>query len=84
MFGVAGKAGGASISVAPWSDVLFKADFSGMASVGVWSAVFTMTMVIVFETVGLTNAQVMQLKLTEKLPRILKASSLTAFLSGLF
>ncbi|EAH1842502.1 NCS2 family permease [Listeria monocytogenes] len=84
MFGVAGKAGGASISVAPWSDVLFKADFSGMASVGFWSAVFTMTMVIVFETVGLTNGQVRQLKQTEKLPRILKASSLTAFLSGLF
>ncbi|HAB9995129.1 TPA_asm: NCS2 family permease [Listeria monocytogenes] len=84
MFGVAGKAGGASISVAPWSDVLFKADFSGIASVGFWSAVFTMTMVIVFETVGLTNGQVRQLKQTEKLPRILKASSLTAFLSGLF
>lgn len=38
-----------------------------------------MTMVIVFETVGLTNGQVRQLKQTEKLPRILKASSLTAF-----
>ncbi|PZG53435.1 permease [Listeria ivanovii] len=74
----------ATISVAPWSDVLFQADFSGMASISFWSAVFTMTMVIVFETVGLTNGQVRQLKQTEKLPRILKASSVTAFLSGLF
>ncbi|MBC1934176.1 NCS2 family permease [Listeria seeligeri] len=84
LFGITNTTSAANLSVAPWSDVLFKGDFSGMASINFWSAVFTMTMVIVFETVGLTNGQVRQLKQTEKLPRVLKASSFTVFLSGLF
>ncbi|MDT0110120.1 NCS2 family permease [Listeria booriae] len=84
LFGVHGEVSKDALSLAPWKDVLFQADFSGVGQVAFWTSVFSLTMVLVFETVGLTYGQTKQLGQTEKLPRVLQASSFTAFLSGLF
>ncbi|MBA3925056.1 NCS2 family permease [Listeria rustica] len=84
LFGVHGEVSKDAMSLAPWKDVLFQADFSGVGQVAFWTSVFSLTMVLVFETVGLTFGQTKQLGQTEKLPRVLQASSFTAFLSGLF
>ncbi|WP_163653987.1 NCS2 family permease [Listeria sp. PSOL-1] len=84
LFGVNGKVTHGSLSLAPFKEVFLRADFSGMASISFWTGVFSMTMVVVFETVGLTYGQTRQLKKEEKLPRVLQVSSFTVFLSGLF
>lgn len=84
LLGVTGKVETGSLSILPFQDVFFKADFHGLGDLVFWNAVFTMTMVLVFETVGLTNGQVSVLKQEEKWGRILKASSVTTFISGIF
>lgn len=82
--GIRNKAEMNAISLAPFREVFGQLDFSHLGDLSFWSAVFTMTMVIVFETVGLTNGQMRQLKREEALPRVLRASSVTAFFSGIF
>ncbi|MDS0525725.1 NCS2 family permease [Clostridium sp. SHJSY1] len=84
LLGVTGKVETSNLSILPFQDVFLKADFTGVTDLVFWNAVFTMTMVLVFETVGLTNGQVSVLKQEEKWGRILKASSITTFISGIF
>ncbi|WP_239254427.1 NCS2 family permease [Listeria ilorinensis] len=84
LFGVNGQIGQMTLSLAPLKEVFFAFDFRGVTNIVFWSGVFTMTMVIVFETVGLTFGQTKQLKREKALPNVLRASSITVFLSGLF
>lgn len=83
-FGIRSTSAVSGISLKPISTVFGHLDFSHIGNVSFWSAVFTMTMVIVFETVGLTNGQTRQLKQEQALPRVLRASSITVFFSGIF
>lgn len=83
-FGINGKISAGALSLSPFKEVFFKLDFSGITEVAFWSGVFSLTMVVVFETVGLTYGQVRQLKHEERLPRVIQASSVTVFLSGIF
>lgn len=58
-------------------------DFSGILDVTFWTGVFSLTMVVVFETVGLTYGQVRQLKHEERLGKVLQVSAITVFFSGM-
>lgn len=51
-FGVHGEVSKDSLSLAPWKDVLFQADFTGVSQIAFWTSVFSLTMVLVFETVA--------------------------------
>lgn len=84
LFGVNGKfTGAASLSFEPLKKVFMQMDFSGIADVAFWSGVFSLTMVVVFETVGLTFGQTRQLGHEERLGKVLQTSSVMVFLSGI-
>ncbi|MEO3945833.1 NCS2 family permease [Gorillibacterium sp. CAU 1737] len=71
----------------PWSaygEVFGQFSFKGLPVATLAVAVFSMTLVLVFESVGLVNAQLKMSGKPERFRRSMQASSFTVLLSGLF
>ncbi|MFY4773530.1 NCS2 family permease [Metabacillus sp. RGM 3146] len=72
-------------SGSPFSDyfhVFGALSFHSLLQFGFWAAVFSLTMVIVFENVGLVHGHVGMINRPDKFKKALQANALSAFLSG--
>lgn len=58
--------------------------FGNIASTTFWIAVFSLTMVLVFENIGLISGQLGQLNQHEKYGKAFRVTSISAVLSGIF
>ncbi|WP_203333789.1 NCS2 family permease [Planococcus beigongshangi] len=58
--------------------------FSSFLTMGFWVAVFSLTMVLVFENIGLVHGQVNFIDRPEKYSRAFQATSISSMASGLF
>ncbi|WP_018924761.1 NCS2 family permease [Salsuginibacillus kocurii] len=70
-----------NISFEGYSSILTSAEFSGVWQVPFWTALFSLTMLIVFETLGLLHGLLPENKSST---RAYQASSTTALMSGVF
>lgn len=77
------KAGSGSSS-SNYGTVFGAMSFSSMTSITFWIAVFSLTMVLVFENIGLISGQLGQLKQTDKYNKAFRVTSISAMLSGIF
>lgn len=74
-----------NFSLGAYKDVFLKADFSSIASINFWIAVFSLTLVLVFENLGLLHGQInIMLKEPKKFKNAFKSCSLSAITCGLF
>ena len=67
-----------------YSDVFAAFSFEEAGHLNFWMAVFAMTMVLVFENIGLVHGHVSSIGKPEKYRRSLQATSISTMLSGLF
>ncbi|WP_110111757.1 NCS2 family permease [Bacillus sp. CGMCC 1.16541] len=58
--------------------------FTALGEVAFWAAVFSLTMVIVFENIGLIHGQLGMMNQNEKFPRAFQANAVSAITCGLF
>ncbi len=73
------------ISLSEYTTVLMSFDFGSIASIPFWTATFSVTLVLVFENIGLLHSQVDgMLKAPEKNTKSLRAVSLATIACGLF
>lgn len=71
-------------SLSDYSEVFGAMSFDHILSLAFWIAVFSLTMVLVFENIGLVSSQVSFINRSEKFMRAFQANSISAMLSGLF
>ncbi|PLR78399.1 permease [Bacillus sp. V3-13] len=67
-----------------YSTVFASFSFDGLLSFTFWVAVFSLTMVLVFENIGLVHGHVNFIGSPEKFTRAFQANAISALLSGLF
>jgi AGZA family xanthine/uracil permease-like MFS transporter len=79
-----GQMDGASIDASGAFSVFGALSFDGFLSMTFWIAVFSLTMVLVFENIGLVHGQVNFIERPEKFSRAFQATSLSAMASGIF
>lgn len=75
---------GFGLSTTDYAGVFAGMSFNKITSTVFWAAVFSLTMVLVFENIGLVSGQVKQAKQEEKYGRSMKSVSISAMLSGFF
>lgn len=75
---------GSSIDASEAFAVFGALSFDGILSMGFWIAVFSLTMVIVFENIGTVQGQVSFVERPEKFGRAFQATSVSAMASGIF
>ncbi|KRU24543.1 xanthine/uracil/vitamin C permease [Clostridium sporogenes] len=74
-----------NFSLGAYKEVFFKMDFSSATSITFWIAVFSLTLVLVFENLGLLHAHInVMLKEENKFKTSFKACSLSAITCGFF
>lgn len=73
-----------SIDAAEAFAVFGALSFGNMLSMTFWVAVFSLTMVLVFENIGLVHGQVAFIERPEKFGRAFQATSVSAMTSGIF
>ncbi|ANU09726.1 permease [Planococcus antarcticus DSM 14505] len=73
-----------SINVAEAFAVFGALSFGNILSMTFWVAVFSLTMVLVFENIGLVHGQVAFIERPEKFGRAFQATSVSAMTSGVF
>ena len=73
-----------SFSLSDYMDVFGAMSFDNILSITFWIAVFSLTMVLVFENIGIIHGQVSFVNRPEKFARAFQATSISAMLSGLF
>lgn len=73
-----------SFSLAGYGAVFAELSFGGIASLAFWIAVFSMTMVLVFENLGLVHGHLQMTGHPEKSKRAIQANAVSALSSGLF
>lgn len=73
-----------SFNVADYMEVFGAMSFDSIVSLTFWIAVFSLTMVLVFENIGLVHGHVTFLKKPERFKRAFQANSISAMLSGVF
>lgn len=73
-----------TISLFDYQDVFGHLSFHGILHFPFWIAVFSMTMVLVFENIGLVQGHVQFLKQPEKDKKMLQATALSTLFSGVF
>ena len=73
-----------SFSLSDYMDVFGAMSFDNILSITFWIAVFSLTMVLVFENIGLIHGQVSFVHRSEKFARAFQATSISVMLSGLF
>lgn len=72
-------------SLSSYKQVFLTMDFSNIASLSFWIAVFSLTLVLVFENLGLLHGQInVMLKAPDKYKRSFKACALSAITCGVF
>ncbi|WP_374020469.1 NCS2 family permease [Paenibacillus thiaminolyticus] len=87
LFGAAptnAAAGGGGFSWSTYGDVFGQLTVKGLPVMTLIVAVFSLTLVIVFESVGLINAQLNMSGRQERFQRVVQANAATVFLSGIF
>ncbi len=77
-------AGETAFSFGGYMEVFGAMSFENILSLTFWIAVFLITMVLVFENIGLTHGHVNFINRPEKFARAFQANSVSAALSGLF
>ncbi|MCJ7842388.1 NCS2 family permease [Lederbergia sp. NSJ-179] len=75
---------GFGISSGDYGSVFGAMTFGSMTSITFWIAVFSLTMVLVFENIGLISGQLGQLNQNEKYGKAFRVTSISAVLSGIF
>ncbi|MRX73767.1 NCS2 family permease [Bacillus lacus] len=75
---------GEAFSAADYFNVFGALSFQAIWEIPFWIAVFSLTMVIVFENIGLVNGHVNMIQKPERYKRSLQANSLSAISSGVF
>lgn len=75
---------GGNFSVSDYMDVFGAMSFDNILSLTFWTAVFSLTMVLVFENIGLVSGHVSFINRSEKFARAFQATSISSMLSGLF
>ncbi|MDN3436872.1 NCS2 family permease [Planococcus sp. APC 3900] len=73
-----------SITAAEAFEVFGALSFGNILSMTFWVAVFSLTMVLVFENIGLVHGQVAFIERPEKFGRAFQATSVSAMTSGIF
>lgn len=76
-------AGGGGFSWSTYGDVFGQLTVKGLSVMTLIVAVFSLTLVIVFESVGLINAQLNMSGRQERFQRVVQANAATVFLSGI-
>ncbi|WP_226530200.1 NCS2 family permease [Metabacillus niabensis] len=67
-----------------YKDVLFAMSFSRIVDLAFWTATFSLTMVIVFENIGLVFGQVHMINRPDRYKRSFQANALSTITSGIF
>ncbi|GAA2705200.1 NCS2 family permease [Aeromicrobium ponti] len=75
---------GKSFSISDYMEVFGAMSFENVLSITFWIAVFSLTMVLVFENIGLVHGHVGFIKRPEQFTRAFQANSVSALLSGIF
>ncbi|KAA0546163.1 NCS2 family permease [Bacillus sp. BGMRC 2118] len=78
------KTAGEEFSLVDYMEVFGAMSFSKILSSTFWIAVFSLTMVIVFENIGLVHGHVASIERNEKFARAFQMNSISAMLSGVF
>lgn len=73
-----------SLSFAEYSVVFNAMSFEKIMSITFWIAVFSLTMVLVFENIGLVSGQIKQAKQDKQYDPAMRSVSVSAMLSGVF
>ncbi|KKB35008.1 NCS2 family permease [Bacillus thermotolerans] len=73
-----------SFDFSSYREVFFAFSLDGWLSVSFWSAVFSLTMVLIFENVGLIHSQTTMAGRPEKFKRSLQAQAASTLASGIF
>ncbi|MCK6073225.1 solute carrier family 23 protein [Paenibacillus silvae] len=73
-----------SFSIQFYLNVMGSMSFSQIGSITFWVATFTLTLVIVFENIGLVHGHLNMIEKPEKFERSLQANAISAVLSGFF
>lgn len=73
-----------AFSFSDYMEVFGAMSFDNLFSLTFWVAVFSLTMVLVFENIGLVHGHVSFINQPEKFRRAFQANSISALLSGLF
>lgn len=73
-----------TFSLSDYMGVFGAMSFDSILSLTFWTAVFSLTMVLVFENIGLVSGHVSFINRSEKFPRAFQATSVSSMLSGLF
>ncbi|GLB61122.1 NCS2 family permease [Cytobacillus sp. NCCP-133] len=71
-------------SLSDYMQVFGAMSFENILSITFWIAVFSLTMVLVFENIGLVHGHVGFIKRPEQFSRAFQANSVSALLSGIF
>lgn len=78
------ETGGFGFSVADYASVFGAMSFAKATTAVFWIAVFSLVLVILFESVGLIHGQLQMANRPEKFKRSLQASAMSVITSGLF
>ncbi|MEK4145984.1 NCS2 family permease [Robertmurraya sp. FSL W8-0741] len=73
-----------TFSLSDYTAVVGAFSFDNVLSFGFWIAVFSLTMVLVFENIGLVHGHVSFINRSDRFSRAFQANSISVFLSGLF
>ncbi|PKC51663.1 hypothetical protein RhiirA1_483246, partial [Rhizophagus irregularis] len=76
------QAQGEAFSLGDYMGVFGAMSFDNILSMTFWIAVFSLTMVLVFENIGLVSGQVSFINRSEKFARAFQANSVSSMLSG--
>ncbi|WP_230192536.1 NCS2 family permease [Paenibacillus sp. CECT 9249] len=79
-----GETGGFGFSAADYASVFGAMSFAKATTAVFWIAVFSLVLVILFESVGLIHGQLQMANRPEKFKRSLQASAMSVIASGLF
>lgn len=75
---------GQSIQLHEYKNVFGHLSFDKLVTIPFWIAVFSLTMVLVFENIGLVNNHVQFINKPERFQKAFRANSVSVFLSSLF
>lgn len=84
LFGILPAGDGAGMNLRDFGQVFGAMDFGSLVTVPFIVAIFSLTMVVLFENIGLSHSHAAMLGKPEKYGKILQATGVSAMLSGLF
>lgn len=84
VMGLLPEVGDTSFSFAVYGDVFSAFSLAKWATVPFWSAVFSLTMVLIFENIGLVHGHTEFAGRPDKFKRALQANAFSSFTSGIF